>query len=110
MSAEKIPYSDVQWALKNEVHVTLIDAESGHTTYLVARVHIGPIPSGQYSRPWGHALVLDFDDDTLVINGQDIPESNDPEELLKWATLVEGVSLSPYLARPGEYVTTRLER
>lgn len=112
MPVEKIPYADVTWALKNDVHVTLIyhDPNGIRTTFLVSRIHIGPIPSGQYYKPWGHALVLEFSDSPfLEINGQVIPEALEPEELIKWATLVDAVSLSPHFPDGGDWVTTRCE-
>jgi hypothetical protein len=104
--ADIIPYEETLWALREDVHVTLIshDADGLRTVFLVTRIH--PIPqSASYRKPWQLALVLEFDDSGAVrING-DLLNSRD---LLKWASLVDAVSLSPHFPKLGDYVTTRM--
>lgn len=116
MGDKPVPYKDVKWALEDYVQVTLIshDPEGVRTIYLVTRIDFswaGHRRVSPYVMPWDHSLVLDFPGDSLLllINGQFMLEATESEELLKWATLTDAVSLSPHFPAPGTCVTTRWE-
>lgn len=106
IATEEIPTEEIQWALTEDVAVTLISYEPASTraTYLVTR--------NGYDRrgwndpkPWDQALVLVFEDDTVEINGQPMLDHSQLEE---WCSLVDAVSLSPHFPTGGDYVTTRV--
>lgn len=106
----KVPYRDIQWALREEVQVTLIahEATGTRTVYLVSRTTFGSVIDKRHPMPWDIALVLDFEDDTLLINGMVFDESLSGD-LIHWAELVDAVSLSPSFPKPGDCVTTEIQ-
>jgi hypothetical protein len=116
MASMDITYRDILWALREDVQVTLLDHDPNgvRTLYLVTRTLLenatrsysrGSCP---YTAPHDHALVLDFVDDRLVINGIFIEAANTDKELIDWSQLVDAVSLAPSFPTFGACVTTRV--
>jgi hypothetical protein len=95
--------SDINWALTDDVWVTLISTEPDavRNVYLVSRV-VRPLRPAQ--KPADTAFVMDFREDQVFINGEYVDLG---DALPQFCGLADSVLLAD--PTPGNYVTTYAE-